>query len=78
MIKRYTLPEMGAIWTEENKFRKWLDVEIAACQANAEAGNIPSDVLDVIRQKAAFSVERIHELEKTLDHDVIAFGCITA
>jgi adenylosuccinate lyase len=73
MIKRYTLPEMGAIWTEENRFRKWLDVEIAACQANAEAGNIPVEAVDVIRRKAAFSVERIHELEKTLDHDVIAF-----
>ena len=73
MIKRYTLPEMGAIWTEENKFRKWLDVEIAACQANAEAGNIPTGVVDVIRRRAAFSIERIHELEKTLDHDVIAF-----
>ncbi len=73
MIERYTLPEMGAIWTEENKFRKWLDVEVAACQANAEAGNIPIEAVEVIRQKAAFSVERIHELEKTLDHDVIAF-----
>ncbi len=73
MIRRYTLPEMGAIWTEENRYRKWLDVEIAACQANAEAGNIPAEVVEVIRQKAAFSVERIHELEKTLDHDVIAF-----
>jgi adenylosuccinate lyase len=64
---------MGAIWTEENKFRKWLEVEIAACQANAEAGSIPMQAVDVIRQKAAFSVERIHELEKTLEHDVIAF-----
>jgi adenylosuccinate lyase len=73
MIKRYTLPEMGAIWTEENKFQKWLEVEIAACQANAEAGSIPPEAVEVIRQKAAFSVERIHELEKTLDHDVIAF-----
>src|SRR5215468_8937309 len=73
MIKRYTLPEMGAIWTEDNKFRKWLDVEIAACQANAEAGSIPVQAVDVIRRKAAFSVERILELEKTLDHDVIAF-----
>ncbi|MGH9839506.1 MAG: adenylosuccinate lyase [Blastocatellia bacterium] len=73
MIKRYTLPEMGAIWTEENRFRKWLDVEIAACEANAEAGNIPADAVAVIREKAAFSVERIHDLEKTLDHDVIAF-----
>jgi adenylosuccinate lyase len=73
MISRYTLPEMGAIWTEENKFRKWLEVEIAACQANAEAGSIPMQAVEVIRQKAAFSVERIRELEKTLDHDVIAF-----
>ncbi|MBK8314695.1 MAG: adenylosuccinate lyase [Acidobacteria bacterium] len=73
MIRRYTLPEMGAIWTEENRFRKWLDVEIAACQANAEAGNIPAEAVEVIRQKANFSVDRIHELEKTLDHDVIAF-----
>jgi adenylosuccinate lyase len=73
MIERYTLPEMGAIWTEENKYRKWLAVEIAACQANAEAGAIPMEAVEVIRRKAAFSVERIHELEKTTDHDVIAF-----
>jgi adenylosuccinate lyase len=73
MIKRYTLPEMGAIWTEENRFRKWLDVELAACEANAEAGNIPAAAVAVIREKAAFSVERIRELEQTLDHDVIAF-----
>jgi adenylosuccinate lyase len=73
MIERYTLPEMGQLWTEENKYRKWLEVEIAACQANAEADNIPATAVAVIRDKAAFSVERIHELEKTLDHDVIAF-----
>jgi adenylosuccinate lyase len=73
MIKRYTLPAMGAIWTEENKFRKWLEIEIAACQANSEAGLIPPEALAIIRQKAAFSVERIHELEKRLDHDLIAF-----
>lgn len=73
MIGRYTLPEMGGIWTEENRYRKWLEVEIAACQANAEAGKIPNEAVDVIRRKAAFSVERIHELEKTTDHDVIAF-----
>lgn len=64
---------MGGIWTEENRYRKWLDVEIAACQANAEAGKIPLEAVDAIRRKAAFSVERIHELEKTTDHDVIAF-----
>jgi adenylosuccinate lyase len=70
---RYTLPEMGAIWTEENKFRKWLEVEVAACQANAEAGNIPADAVETIRRKAHFSVERIAELEQVTDHDVIAF-----
>ena len=73
MISRYTLPEMGAIWTEQNRFQKWLDVEIAACEANAEAGNIPADAVPVIKAKAKFEVERIRELEKTLDHDVIAF-----
>lgn len=73
MIERYTLPEMGAIWTEENRYRKWLEVEIAACQANAEVGTIPFEAIEVIRQKAAFSVERIHELEKITNHDVIAF-----
>lgn len=64
---------MGGIWTEENRYRKWLDVEIAACQANSEAGKIPPEAVDAIRRKAAFSFERIHELEKTTDHDVIAF-----
>src|SRR5262245_23370968 len=73
MIKRYTLPEMGLLWTEENKFRKWLEIEIAACQANSEAGLIPPEAFAIIREKAAFSVERIHELEKSLDHDLIAF-----
>ena len=73
MIERYTLPEMGSIWTEENRYRKWLEVELAACQANAEAGRIPAAAVDIIRSKARFSVERIHELEKTTDHDVIAF-----
>ena len=73
MIERYTLPEMGAVWTEENRYRKWLEVELAACQANAEAGLIPAEAVAVIRERANFSVERIHELEKTTDHDVIAF-----
>jgi adenylosuccinate lyase len=73
MIKRYTMPAMGAIWTEENKFRKWLEIEIAACQANSEAGLIPPEALAIIREKAVFSVQRIHELEKILDHDLIAF-----
>jgi adenylosuccinate lyase len=73
MIERYTLPEMGAIWSLENKFQKWLDVEIAVCEVHAEDGIIPPDALRTIKSKAAFTVERINEIEKTTDHDVIAF-----
>ncbi|CAN5878786.1 adenylosuccinate lyase [soil metagenome] len=73
MIGRYTLPEMGAIWSLENKFQKWLDVEIAVCEVYAEDGVIPKDALEQIKTKAAFTVERINEIEKTTDHDVIAF-----
>ena len=73
MIERYTLPEMGAIWSQQNKFQKWLDVEIAVCEVHAEDGIIPKDALEEIKSKAAFTVERINEIEKTTDHDVIAF-----
>src|SRR5882672_7271479 len=73
MIDRYTLPEMGALWSEETKFQKWLDVEIAVCEVHAEMGIIPSDALDQIKRRAKFSVARINEIEKTTDHDVIAF-----
>lgn len=73
MIERYTLPEMGAIWTLQNKFQKWLDVEIAVCEVHAEDGIIPQDALQEIKSKAAFTVERVNEIEKTTDHDVIAF-----
>ena len=73
MIDRYTLPEMGALWSEETKFQKWLDVEIAVCEVHAEMGTIPRDALDQIKTRAKFSVARINEIEKTTDHDVIAF-----
>jgi adenylosuccinate lyase len=73
MIKRYTLPEMGALWSEQNKFQKWLDVEIAVCEVHAEMGTIPADALEEIKARAAFTPERISEIEKTTDHDVIAF-----
>jgi adenylosuccinate lyase len=73
MIDRYTLPEMGALWSEETKFQKWLDVEIAVCEVHAEMGVIPPDALDQIKSRAKFSVARINEIEKTTDHDVIAF-----
>ena len=73
MIERYTHPEMGDIWTEQNRFQKWLDVEIAACEVHAEMGTIPADALQVIKQKARFDVQRINEIERTTRHDVIAF-----
>ena len=73
MIERYTRPEMGAIWTDENRFQKWLDVEIAVCEVHAEDGTIPTEALAEIKAKAAFTVERVNEIEKTTDHDVIAF-----
>jgi len=73
MIDRYTLPEMGALWSEETKFQKWLDVELAVCEVHAEMGTIPRDALEQIKSRAKFSVERINEIEKTTDHDVIAF-----
>ena len=73
MIPRYTLPEMGALWSEETKFQKWLDVEIAVCEVHAEMGTIPRQALQQIKTRAKFSVDRIHEIEKTTDHDVIAF-----
>ncbi len=73
MIERYTLPEMGAIWSEQNRFQKWLDVEIAVCEVHAEDGTIPKDAVEEIKAKAAFTPERIREIEKTTDHDVIAF-----
>ena len=73
MITRYTLPEMGGLWSLENKFKKWLDVEIAVCEVHAEDGTIPQEALAEIKANAAFTVERVNEIEKTTDHDVIAF-----
>jgi adenylosuccinate lyase len=73
MIDRYTLPEMGALWSEQNKFQKWLDVEIAVCEIHADNGIIPAEALEQIKTRAQFSVARINEIEKTTNHDVIAF-----
>ena len=73
MIERYTLPEMGALWSEQTKFQKWLDVEIAVCEVHAEMGTIPREAVEQIKSRARFSVERINEIEKTTNHDVIAF-----
>jgi adenylosuccinate lyase len=73
MIERYTLPEMGALWSEAAKFQKWLEVELAVCEVHAEMGTIPREALEEIKSRASFTVERINEIEKTTDHDVIAF-----
>ncbi|MBI3939909.1 MAG: adenylosuccinate lyase [Acidobacteria bacterium] len=73
MISRYSLPEMERIWSEENKFQMWLNVEIAVCEELATRGEIPSQALAKIKQKARFSAARIHEIEEEVRHDVIAF-----
>jgi adenylosuccinate lyase len=73
LIERYTLPEMGSLWSEEAKFRSWLEVEIAACEANFRLGRVPAEAMATIREKAAFEVERILEIEAEVRHDVIAF-----
>ena len=73
MISRYTRPEMGRLWEAENRYAKWLQVEIAACEAMAEEGLIPQEAFETIKEKAGFSVERIQQIEKETQHDVIAF-----
>ena len=73
MIDRYTRPAMGALWADEHKFRTWLDVELAACAAMAQAGQIPRKDWTAIRRGAAFDVKRIRQIEAEVRHDVIAF-----
>ncbi len=73
MIERYTLPEIGSIWTEEAKYRAWLRVELAVCRARARLGEISSDEVEELAKKADFTVGRIHEIEAETNHDVIAF-----
>ncbi len=73
MIERYTRPEMGAIWTEENKYQAWLEVEILACEAWAEIGDIPKEDVAKLREHASFDINRIYEIEQETRHDVVAF-----
>lgn len=73
MIERYSRPEMRAIWTEDNKFRAWLEVELCACEAWAELGVIPKEDVEMLRKNASFDIERIYEIEQETRHDVIAF-----
>jgi adenylosuccinate lyase len=78
MIKRYTHPDMGAIWSEERRYETWLAVELAATEAMAEAGLGPADAAAELRARAAFDVARIEEIEQTTQHDVIAFTTAVA
>lgn len=73
MIPRYTRPEMGNIWSDENKYKIWLDIEVLATEAQAIQGIVPQSAIDTIREKARFDVGRINEIEETTKHDVIAF-----
>ncbi|KKZ15142.1 MAG: adenylosuccinate lyase [Candidatus Synechococcus spongiarum 142] len=73
MIERYTLPEMAAIWSEDARYQSWLEVELAACEANCQLGQIPPEAMEHIRAKASFQVERILHIEAQVRHDVIAF-----
>ena len=73
MIDRYTRPEMAAIWSQENKLKVMMEVEILACEGMAAIGQIPQEAAKNIREKASFTVERVNEIEKTTRHDVIAF-----
>nr|WP_026682853.1 adenylosuccinate lyase [Priestia megaterium] len=73
MIERYTREEMGSIWTEENKFKAWLEVEILACEAWSELGVIPKEDVKKLRDNASFDIHRIYEIEKDTRHDVVAF-----
>ena len=78
MIPRYTRPEMGRIWSDENRFRTWLEVEVAATETLAEAGLVPKDAAQAIRLTADFDIARIHEIEAEVRHDVIAFTTAVA
>jgi adenylosuccinate lyase len=73
MIERYTRPEMGELWTLENRFRVWLEVEVAVCEAWHKLGRIPAEDMEIIREKADFELDRILEIEERTKHDVIAF-----
>jgi adenylosuccinate lyase len=78
MIRRYTHPEMGSIWSEQRRYETWLEVELAAADAMAEAGIVPPEAAKELRAKAAFDIARIEEIEQTTQHDVIAFTTAVA
>jgi adenylosuccinate lyase len=78
MIARYTRPEMGHIWSDENKYRQWLEVEIAAAEALADSGEVPREAAVALRRHAGFDLARIQEIEAEVKHDVIAFTTAVA
>ena len=78
MIARYTRPQMGAIWTEENKFKQWLEVELVTAEVLADQGEIPADAAKALRKGARFEVKRIAEIEAEVKHDVVAFTTAVA
>jgi len=78
MIARYTRPEMGRIWSEQNKFAQWLEVELAASEALAELGEVPAEAARLLRQHAGFDPDRIRQIEDEVKHDVIAFTTAVA
>src|SRR6476660_4850295 len=78
MIRRYTNPEMGAIWSDQRRYETWLEVELAAADAMAEAGIVPREAARDLRARAAFDIPRIEEIEKTTQHDVIAITTAVA
>ena len=78
MIPRYTHPEMGRIWSDQQRYQTWLDVEVAAAEAMATAGIVPSDAARDIRERGAFDIARIEEIEQITQHDVIAFTTAVA
>src|SRR5271163_158199 len=76
MISRYTRPEMARLWSDENRFAKWLEVELAATDALADAGVVPRAAAETLRARARVDVKRIHEVEARVRHDVIAFTVV--
>ena len=78
MIDRYTRPEMGRIWSEENKYRQWLEVELATAEALAETDEVPKEAAALLREHAGFTLARIQEVEREVRHDVIAFTTVVA
>src|SRR5947209_6552334 len=73
MIDRYTRPEMGRVWSDENRYAQWLEVELAASEALAETGEVPAEAAAQLRRHASFKVDRILDIEREVKHDVIAF-----